>query len=278
MLKFKEFLIEKTFNVNKDTDWIMQTSGMKHFLRLIESENVQDIQEFVQQNVDYKGEVNLLATDSSFLKSRDSKKAHKKKPINIRVGMYQDGSFYNPVDKQLQISLNYHAFTTFSNLDFSKDKARNDGMLNAQATRFLHEFDYKSVAATVQHELTHYLDDALHNDMIQKVVNRAKEGKVGLKGSKADVNHTEFEINSQIHAMKQLKRDMGKKKYDALNFKTLFQNKASIMSNFKNFRNEDEYTKMVKAFVSRLHREKLLPKGLQRIPDWRQMQNLLGSV
>ncbi|NCO32190.1 hypothetical protein GW891_05525, partial [bacterium] len=172
------------------------------------------------------------------------------------------------------MSLNYNAFGLASNSNFNKKSIEK--YLDHKSERFFNEFSSKSFKATIYHELTHWIDDTLHNKFITKKIEKAKDGD--LKGKLGSVNHANFEINSQIHAIKQIKREMSQEDFDDLTWENLFKKKSSLMSNFKNFKDEKTYNIFINNFVKRLHKEGLLPKKMNRIPSWLKMQIILKSI
>lgn len=113
----------------------------------------------------------------------------------------------------------------------------------------------------------HWMDDVLHDGILQKKID-----KKNLKGKHNSVNHAFFEVNSQIHKIKQLKRDLGEK-YEELTWTDLLKKLPSLISNFTNFRNEKEYNEFMKKIINRLVREDLMTDNLRKYPKKWEMDS-----
>ncbi len=270
MKNFKEFLIEKTFNIQLDVDYIYNKSGLSELSDMISIGDTKGVNKFLAQGKTF------LSLSSNTLKSRHTKQASKIKPVLIEVGVFDGGSFYDTKLNFIQISINKQALKHFMSLGLDVQNAEFD--LRKVSNRFLKEFKPATLKGTISHELTHWIDDVLHGEFLTKRVNVARErGIKGLAGKHNNVNHTEFEVNSQIHAVKEIKRNLGKREFDKLNWIGLIQQKSSLMANFDNFKTPDDYQIFMKKFVSRLHREQLLAKGLKKIPTFSEMRRILNT-
>jgi len=277
MSRLKKYLTEKTFAIDKDVELLYDKSGIEDLFKAINRGDEDYVYSFLNSRYDKSsGETIFFKSTSAILKNRNSKQAHKVNPVDIRIGSFFYGSYYDINKKVIQVSIHSSALDMImkNRLDFGAMKFQ----LGVMFDRFKSEFSPASFKGTIAHELTHWIDDSLHNEFITKRVNKAKEKGEQIKGNLADVNHSNFEVNSQIHAMKSIRKGMKKKEFDKINWETFFKLKSSFVSNFKNFRTEDDYDKFVKAFVSRLHREKILPKGMQRILTWKEMKYLLSNI
>jgi hypothetical protein len=90
--------------------------------------------------------------------------------------------------------------------------------------------------------------------------------------------HSPLEINAQIHAIKNIQRELGKKAFNKLTWRDLFIYKNSLIGNFSNFKNELEYDVMMKNFLLRLNREGILGKELRKVPGYPEMREIVRSV
>jgi len=270
MKSFAEFLIEKTFNVQIDVDYLYTKSKLDVLVSLIDAGDIEGLRKFLS-----KGKT-FLSISSNELKSRSAKQASKIKPVLIDVGVFKGGSYYDTRTNYIQLSLNKSALQYFMTLDLDPKNAERE--LNKVSNRFMKEFKPSAIKGTIAHELAHWIDDVLHNQFLSNRVTIAREkGIIGLAGKHNDVNHTEFEVNSQIHAIKEIKRSMGAREYNKITWIGLIQQKSSLMSNFKHFLSESDYNEFMISFVKRLHREKLLAKTLKHIPSYREMKSILNN-
>lgn len=262
MLTYKQFLLlEKTYEVDKDVDYLFDKADLHQILYLINEGDAATLHKILPFKND---EVLLWSGDSSELKSQDSVSAHNLNPVKIYIGIFKNGSYYSPEKSVIQLSVNNQAFNHFILLNGDWEKINKS--LEHQAERFKNEFSASNVKGTFQHELTHWIDDTLHNKFIHK-----KLLDKNIKGRHNSVNHSFFEINAQIHKIKQLKRDLGEK-YNELDWFGLMKKLTSLITNFQRFRNDKEYNELMRKVVLRLQREGLMTDKLRKIPDRMEME------
>jgi hypothetical protein len=138
--------------------------------------------------------------DTSILISEESKKAHELAPCKISIN--QRYNAYNPVDKLIYFSVNFSAFNFVMDCGGDLKKAVNNLPEN-QRTSFLREFTKEKIKGSIHHELTHWLDDVFHNQHILARIKKQQKAGTSNIGGKS-VNAEKFEIQAQIHNIKQL--------------------------------------------------------------------------
>ncbi len=263
----EQALEEATFNMDKDVDFIYKKAGFDKIVKAMESGNAETMKKAFRGLKEWYG-------SSSELKSRVAKKAHKINPVTIKTGMLWDGSLYDPRNKIIAISLNQGAYTILDTSGYDAETvirrvAGNKGKM------LMKEFWASNIKGTIYHELTHWADDSLHNRHIKNTIDRAREGgQTSLKGKFSDVNHTPFELDAQIHAIKAIRKSLGKRAFDKMDWDDLFKEKSSLQSNFRNFKDKRDYMSMMKRFIKRLNREGLLGKGLKKIPSYNKISQI----
>lgn len=269
---FKEMLLEKTYNINKDVDILYKKAKFDKLVKAINSGNKDAAENFLKSTTRIGADYFFVQTDSSIFKSKALMKAHEISPIkSINCGLLVNGSFYDFRDSRLNISMNTNAFNMLRNNYYDFDVIQKQ--LRTQIKRFRSEFTEANIKGTIYHELVHWLDD-VHNDRLLSVT---KGSATAVKGKHNDINHSEIEVNSQIHKIKQLKRTAGAE-YQTFALIDLLSRLPSLTNNFKNFRNEREYIKFMKSFIKRLDREKLLPKNMKNYPSYNEMKSILASI
>lgn len=241
-------LFEKLFNINVDVDIIYD----KYFSWLIK-----DLLNGKRYNIGFvSGEFN-----SSFLISSKGKKTHSINPVKIYTGIFKEGSYYTPIDKIIKLSLNSHAisFLIQKNNDFTK--AVNSLPVN-RVKDFKNEFTLSRIKSAVAHELSHWIDDTLHGEHINKMLK--KKNRQAIYQGKSNVSVTDYEIEATIHAIKQLKRDN-----DRIWNKITFDEMLSLDSTLNHLRKQlmstpDEEKLWRKLILHRMNREKLLGNRMSK--------------
>lgn len=264
-MKFSNYLNEKTFAIGKDVDLIYNLY-LKEAINLYKKTTIIDFMHYITSSKrgKAKGEYIFGETTTEILKSKQCQKAHKLNPCTIQVGVFGDGNFYSPVRKIISISLNVYALQLLLKCS-NKEELKKSIIDPNQRKMFESEFTGTALKATIYHELSHWLNDTFHNYNISNKIHLAKikEDPSVLKKSGYS-NFTDFEIDAQIHAIKQLKRKYNKT-WDDLTWTDIMLLKPSfsviktqLKSSSKKVR--DEY---MKNMYKRLNREKLLGKNMK---------------
>jgi hypothetical protein len=217
-------------------------------------------------------DIEIASIKSDKLPGKEAQAAHALNPCSIRLGCFHDGAWYRPgkaiskalgsiSDSQIQISVNYFAIQVWLKGQYSTISPK-------QLTNFKNELVPSSIKSTTAHEISHWLNDTFHNNHITKTLLKSFENANQdlIKLGELDVNMTHFEIDAQIHALKQLKMQ-NKKVWDQFTLLDLFERYSSLQSIasrlYKNYGKEvlDIWQKML---VKRLAREKLLGKNMRK--------------
>lgn len=249
---FKQYLlIEKTFNLNKDVEYIYN-KFFKAFFKKVRADK------WNGDSLPYK------EIHSSELISRDAKKAHELNPVRI---ISSNDNSYSPSTSIIRLSPSKYALDyIISNKGFSN--AVKDSKNYPNNPKINDDFSMEKMKASIYHELAHWVDDSTHNFYITRTLQRArfnpKKVKEIVNQGHESVDQTSFEINAQIHSLKQRKRTLSKSEWDNLRFDDIMANFEPFNQLRKNFkRNPKEYTEWRKKILKRLSRENLLGKKMK---------------
>lgn len=242
MKSFRHFITEALLDVDsRDIDMIyapfvkpckeLQAVWNKHidgkitpttWDKIDKSRMQQDFREVIAR---YNLGLPLKVFDSRELQSAVGKQAHATKPIKILTYLFGYWTnTYNPIHNTINICLQmdlYHLMT--SKLDL---------VPASYAQELKNETSDVDMKATIRHELTHWLEDAIHNSHItnaakniQKVKtsggNWQKTQQKSLWRGEADSYLSPSEINAFVHGIAELKRRLGQEAYDKLTWKDL---------------------------------------------------------
>ena len=257
-------LIEKTFNIDQDVNLIYKT----YFKKYIDNFQKNDI-------LPPFGKYGVMT--SSRLKSKKSKEANKLYPVKIICGSFRDGNYnnFNSGNEVIQISLNVNAIENIRGKDRMPPNMKRS---------IENEISEHKTKTTIYHELSHWIGDALHNSYLHKLVARAnsiskddpdrveKVRKIMRRG-KADVNMTAFEVDAQIHGIKQIKK-LYRSEWDTMTLVDLFYRYNSLKSIAYTLHkmSPDIYKEWVKDLVKRMHRENLLGKNMRNFPEYKMLE------
>jgi hypothetical protein len=267
--------MEATFNLDRDVNALYNAANLGRFHRVLERGDPEEIRRVFYPVASTPG-VDFYTTDSSRLKTRVAKRAHKANPVEISIGAYSGGSYYAPESKLIVVSLSRPALRALHDANYSLKELKR--FVGHQYDFLIREFDAEGLKGTIYHELTHWVSDSLHNRHIAKLINVAKDarGSEVLRRWRPSVGQTPMEIDAQVHAVKAIRQTMGKKDFDKITWEDLFKRKISILFNFgvtpRGILPEKEWQKYFKIFVKRLHREGLIGKRMRDIPSYSDMK------
>ena len=208
-MRFKEYLTEKMILINdKDLNLIWKPLAQlsKMFTKCIKNpsqECADHIKKLIHPYEIPSNEYVLKKIPSSELTSRKAKLAHKLNPVMINVGIFNYSS-YNVVDSILNIGFGLNPI----NLLLNRPEEIESVLYGPQGKHFQIEFKEQRIKAVTGHEISHWIDDTLHNFHIKKVIFKAKELKkpsIKIKG-KSDAYLTDYEINAVVHSIKVYKK------------------------------------------------------------------------
>jgi hypothetical protein len=257
MQSFKSFLLEKLYSINRDVDYIY---------RILLKKTIDAIQDGTWNGRYPRG----IIIKSSELKTNQAKQAHAINPINIGYNS-QSGNNYIPSLHKINISINPNAMMFLKLEDPINLKHSAKMVGDGRKTQFLNDFSEQNMKGSIYHELTHWIDDSLHSSSLAKLSNRGgaypvgskKRNKIMYQGNKS-VDTTYFEVNAQVHDLKQMKRSMGDRRWDELTWKDILQLDGSFAALAHDTKQTGEYEKWKKMILKRLAREGLLGKNMSK--------------
>jgi hypothetical protein len=256
MRTFKQFLQEKLIIVNSSdieriykplkpiVTEVQKILAIKDIPRRIEL-----LKQFSNQK---KVWIPLQTIDSSELTSIAAKRAHVLNPIKIMVRRQVYSNNYIPRTKEMNIGLTVGAVDGLGM--YSDILSFNKPQLNQ-----LHsEFTEIRVKATIRHELTHWIDDSLNNLHMSKMVGDPDKFQEYLKAGNPDVGYGFIEIQAVVHQIAEVRRIIGKKKYEELTWNELMKLHPSL-----EYLNERLGAKWRRLIATRMARENLLTKNMR---------------
>lgn len=200
------------------------------------------------------------STDTSILKSKECVEANKLNHCIIRINT--GDNHYAPNNKRIAIGINANAANFIIDNGGYFQKALNSLNSPQQRHTLSREFTEEKIKGSIHHELVHWIDDTLNNRHIQKRINKATElGTRDIGG--INVNSTKFEIQAQIHNIKQLHNKYSNM-WDNISFWDMIKMSPSLTS-INNQLTGDERKEWIRNIKHRMHREGLLGKNMIHI-------------
>lgn len=251
----EQTLMEATFDLDKQVDFIYD----RYF-----AEYVDDLRNS-QGNMLAKGVVMLDTTDLP--RSDMIDEANKLNPCRIVLHNLRKGNMYVPDEKTIFITVSPAAVNLI--LDMGYERALNAINVPSQKRQFKTDLTEGRVKGSIYHELAHWLDDTLHNRHIKKRIDRAQElgghaGNKHFKQNNPDVNMTNFERQSQIHNIKQLKRSY-EDTWDQLSFDEMIRKNAALSTIADTLwdHGREHYEKWRRQLLQRMAREDLVGASMR---------------
>lgn len=287
---FKEFLVEKLIDVDKkDIDMVfaplkrlykdLQAVWKQHGT-LSRDQLQTKFAEAMGRHATLGNQYRVIKSfKSSQLKSEAAKAAHEINPIQIDVyNILPQGvsNSYNMMTKKIVIGLPAGVWEAMT--------FRLSSVPQYQLAMLMNETSDIRLLTTIRHELTHWLDDSLHNQHLNAKFSRFLDDREKIVKADADIKTTEDAINASfkkhitkgendiyltpieitpfVNQIAELKRRIGDKKYDKLTWAQMM----TYMPSLDNL-NRQYGAKFRKLIFSRMAREGLLTKNLRKQVD-----------
>jgi hypothetical protein len=247
-------LKEKLFDVKQDVDMIW--TGFEHALQVYKQNPQQILDRYDDIGYHYK-------IDSSELTSDVCKEAHKVNPVEILIGfLNRAGSAYNPDVNRIFLAINSNAVRYLG-------KDGLDALPKAidMYPSIGKEFEEDSIKGSIAHELSHWIDDSLHNKHITKELQKMKSSNKPKFSPTEWAFTTNHELDANIHAIASLKDKYGDT-WDNMQFIDMINLKPSLVLLFKSLTklSHSQYNNFIKRFFGRLVRENLLGNNMKPVP------------
>lgn len=270
MGRYKSYFLEKTFDIDKDVDYIYNFI-FKSPIQQLKNKSFDENLYQKYPNLYVEGCIFEFLKSDNFV-TVECKLAHEIAPLFIFGGVLNTDSKI-VLDKTIQdrnyiiISLDRDLIDYYVSNSFDFNQLKKIIPLH-QLQKIKNIMKESYIKSMIYHELSHWLNNTIHNNHISKVIELAKKYQNPdiLKLKTKDVNLTHFEIDAQIHGIKQTKRDYNKK-WDNLTLNQLFTIYPSLSFIYDDVK---EYGKeitdiWIKTLIKRMDREKLLGKNM-RLP------------
>ena len=257
IMKLNELLLEATFDLDEQVDYIWDKYFAEHSRNIL-------------ANHTPSRTLKIISFESINLPpSKAINAANKINPVHIVINDMHGDSAYFPYDSKISLSFNGNAYNficqhgnldnaiTFLKAAFQPKQARN----------LINEFTETRVKGSIYHELSHWLDDTLHNSHLKNMLGKAKVAEPNKRHSIMTQNQpgvalTTFEINAQVHNVKQLKRNHGDE-WDKLSFDDMIVLNPSLYTIYTNAKALGYDKKWKNILVKRMYREDLLGKNMR---------------
>lgn len=191
-------------------------------------------------------------------KNREIQKAQKIKPLRLLTfnNLNGEGNAYFPSEKRINFSININVYKMIKD-----DSNIGNNIPLDQRQFFNNEITEARIKGSIMHELSHWLNDAFHNN------NVSVSSKKDLIGKNKGVNRshqflTDYELDAQVHAIIQYR----KKNRIVWNKMTLTEALENMPFYFalKTKVTDSEMKEWKRYMYTRLSRENLLGKKMKK--------------
>lgn len=129
-------------------------------------------------------------------------------------------------------------------------------------------FSQRDMANSIFHELSHWLNDTLHNQFVPRTKGDLKNHK-DLSGyfHVPDMVFSSFELDAYIHGLKMTKEYLGEEEWNTLTIPELFQKDAGLYvvqdKSMKSSESKQAFNTFKQRLISRMNREGLLGDNMK---------------
>jgi len=204
-------ILENTFDINKDVDYLYNLF-FKEFVNDFNNKKI---------NLSYFILLDKIKVKSSILETEDAKKAHEINPIMI-IRNLSYGAGYDSLKSNINLSLNKKTILLFIKYKYDLELIK-DNLSISNFKSIIQEITEHRIKSMISHELSHWISDSLYNSHLTSLALLAKQNKNPelMKLDKENINLTYFEIDAQIHGIKNLKRQF-KDEWDLMTLEDVF--------------------------------------------------------
>jgi hypothetical protein len=257
MLSFKEYISEALIDISReDINKIYSpiSKAIKELSAFLnrdpESWQSGESEEIIGKYQNWYKPIKVL--NSSILKSKEASLAHELSPVTINLYLFlppEKGNSYVPIKNEINIGIpsvirgiiNYKSHT-----------------LNTHLKDIIADASEIKLKSTIRHELTHWIDDTLHNRHITNMIVNPKFIKqvntAFAANHRKDIRYLmPHEITAMVNQIAELKRRLGDKKYNSLTWVEL----VALIPGLNSL-NVDMGQEWRKLMFTRLAREKLV--------------------
>lgn len=251
-MRAHEFLTEALMSIDRDVDYLYH--------------------EYIKPSIDSiksgTGYIESHAAYTDELKSDLCVRANELNPCVILINKPNNDNFYRPTDQTISISISREAakmIKDYGGIDAALEMVTRYNDRPGIADQFRNEFEPAKIKGSIHHELVHWIDDTLHNQHIRSnITKKLAKGATSLARKPGDdVNTYEFERQSQIHNIYQLKQHYPEQ-WDKLTFTQMLQLSGPLASMYKSMP-ESQRQEWVRKMRMRMHREGLLGKRMTQL-------------
>ncbi len=271
---------EKLYTIQEDVNFIYDTffrslvEDVNHNKKIVKENYYVNPDTYIEDAKDWrilsnKRDVLFGGIMSSQLTSPICVQANDKLSVPIFCGSFDGGSsHFFPKGEEIPpyIKLSVHS-DIFNMLVDSGVQALNTQIPLKMQKRAKNEVTEFRIKATISHELTHWIDNAEYN-IFELIMSGAKTNAERVEKillDKKNVNMTYFEIQAQVHAIKQMKD--GEDNWDTYTLNDLFEYLPSFhtiaITLYRKY-GEDVLKIWIKYLLKRLARENLLGKNMSK--------------
>jgi hypothetical protein len=259
MITFDEFLVEALVDISREDINKIYSPLSKFISELAEiietypySWGSGIIDEIISK---YSKTPNLpvKSFNSSVFKSKQAQIAHQSNPITVEVYLHNNRcNSYSPKESKIYIGLTDNLVNFLRTVAYTKN---NQEYIKHKNSLFNDINDVK-LKSTIRHELTHWIDDSLHNKHISKLIvspsfrEKVNQGLANGIDVRYEMPH---EITAIVNQIAEIKRRIGDKKYNLLTWVDILEKVPGLK-----IINDELGVSWRRVIFSRLARENLI--------------------
>ena len=246
----QKLVMESLFDIDEDVDYLFDKLDIEQHLK--------DYKERPRYLYDRMIPLKVGPVYSNELPSEVSTKADKINPVEIYLTS-DGGSIYNLTKGVIHIAFNENVIDTLGEQGLD-----NKEMLQ-KYPNMKHELTPIRLKSAISHELTHWLEESLYKNKIQKSVDKVNKNLNRVNVLRF-LNTSPQEIESFIHQIAQIKRGYSEGEWDKLSFTELFQIHASLRMGFRTASDKlpkGDLEEFSRTIIRKMNREGLLGKNMR---------------
>lgn len=255
---FRHYLKEATFDLSSDVD----------NLYAILFKDIVDAIHADQYDFNQLKEKTIY---TSVLQSPIAKEAHELNPM--RITFHTGANLYISDENSIEISMSGNAIDLISTYGTLSNTLKQ--LSHGDRQRLINDISAPRVKGSIYHELSHWVDDTMHNKHITNRQNYVRDMPISYNKQQSHMDQyqghrflSNYEINAQIHSMVAMKNHLPPKIWDQLTFDNMVNRNPSMMhirTILQDLAVDDAslYKQWKQTILKRMHREDILGNNMR---------------
>jgi hypothetical protein len=130
---------------------------------------------------------------------------------------------------------------------------------------FLDDISERKIKGSIYHEMVHWLDNTFNDEFITRLLIRSDTNISVLNADGKIPQSSYYEVNAQVHAIKQMRRQTNDHIWNSWTWDMLVKNSVVLTMISEKTKDVNDYVRWKRALLKRLIRENLIGNNINAV-------------